>query len=93
MTAPVSSAVTSKAHRLLVAGRLELRHVDGHGVTAVCRGDHGTYDVRLTGGRWECSCAAVGRCSHVEAVRLVTVAPPTAAADAAPERPGSGGTR
>jgi hypothetical protein len=41
--------------------------------SAECRGDSGmTYSVgRTATGRWECTCEAKGRCSHVIALQLV----------------------
>jgi uncharacterized Zn finger protein len=49
-------------------------HVDGRDVAALVRGDSAKlYRVTHRSGRWSCDCAALGRCSHVQALMLVTL--------------------
>ena len=65
-----------KARRLLGEGRLVLQRVSGSAIQATCRGDSGeVYDVGHEPGQWFCSCPALGRCSHLQALMLVTVRP------------------
>jgi len=65
---------TAKARRLLAEGRVIVTHVDGRDVRAVVRGDSAEiYSVTHHAGTWACDCAALGRCSHVQALMLVTV--------------------
>lgn len=62
-----------KGRRYLVEGRVALRFVDADRVAATVRGDGTEHRVRFTRARgWTCSCPAVGRCSHLVAVRCVT---------------------
>jgi uncharacterized Zn finger protein len=70
-----SAVVVAKSKRLLVGGQVQVKFASELGVTAAVRGDSGVYDVRWdrNGGRWACSCAAFGDCSHIEAVRSITV--------------------
>ena len=62
-----------KARRLLAEGAVHVHTADENRVTARVRGASGVYDVTWLGGRWSCTCAAYGRCSHVKAVRLCTM--------------------
>jgi uncharacterized Zn finger protein len=65
-----------KARRLLGEGRLVVHHVvhDDSVIQATCRGDSGEiYSVGHEPGRWYCDCPSLGRCSHVQALMLVTV--------------------
>lgn len=70
-----AESVTAKAARLLTSGAVTIVRVDGDLVDARVRGDSGTYMVRRDPAGWWCSCP-VRRpdCSHITAVRLVTVA-------------------
>ena len=63
----------AKGRRLLTEGRLRVLAVDAKSTSAECRGDSGMSYVlgRDTSGRWECSCEAKGRCSHLVALQLV----------------------
>lgn len=64
----------AKARRLLVEGRVDLEYRQGRHVIASVRGDSGElYVVEHYDGAWSCSCVALGRCSHVQAIQLVTV--------------------
>lgn len=64
----------AKARRLLAEGRVIVTHVDGRDVCAVVRGDSAElHSVTHHAGTWACDCAALGRCSHVQALMLVTV--------------------
>ena len=67
-------AVAVKARRLLAEGRVTIVHADEGGVAALVRGDTAmTYRVTHAGGKWRCDCAARARCSHVQAIMLVTL--------------------
>jgi hypothetical protein len=59
--------ITEKADRLLLTG-----HVTVVAYSAIVRGDHGLYAVRREGDRWKCTCPALKRCSHIDAVERVT---------------------
>jgi uncharacterized Zn finger protein len=64
----------AKARRLLAEGRLIVTAVDGRNIDAVVRGDSAElYSVTHRSGSWACDCAALGRCSHVQALMLVTL--------------------
>jgi uncharacterized Zn finger protein len=63
-----------KAQRLLAEGRVSVLRIDPSGVTAIVRGDTAAfYTVSFDGSRWDCSCPAIGRCSHAFAVQRVVV--------------------
>lgn len=75
----VAENVDVKGRRLLTEGRLlVVRTGDGSGaVVATCRGDSGAvYDLGFDpkAREWRCTCEARGRCSHLVALQLVTVA-------------------
>ncbi len=63
----------TKAARLLTQGCVQVLACMPEHVTARVRGDHGIHDVNLSGGVWSCSCPALGWCSHLAAVYLVSV--------------------
>jgi uncharacterized Zn finger protein len=64
----------SKALRLLAEGRISILQVSDSRVLAMCRGDSAAaYWVEWAGGRWTCTCPAIGRCSHALAVQRVVV--------------------
>lgn len=70
--------VEDKGRTLLTEGRLTVTRVDDW-IMAKCRGDSGEvydlgYDPRGAG-QWRCTCEARGKCSHLVALQLVTVAP------------------
>ena len=65
--------VEDKANRLLAEHRVFVKWSTPKQVCAVVRGDSGTHDVHLHGGRWECTCQARSTCSHLTAVMRVTV--------------------
>lgn len=66
-----------KARRYLATGRLTVTRVDGDVADAVIEADTGTYQLGRDPARgWHCTCPARGRCSHVAALRLVTVRGP-----------------
>ena len=67
--------VDAKAARYLAEGRIVVTRVLGDEVTAVCRGDTGSYDLGHTPGRgWWCSCAVrTDKCSHLAALWLITI--------------------
>jgi len=64
----------TKAHRLLVEGRVVVTEVFDRHVHAVVRGDSGAfYETTHRGVLWRCTCQARGdKCSHIAAVRMVT---------------------
>ena len=64
----------AKARRLLAEGRVIVTRVDGREVDAIVRGDSAEfYSVTHRPGSWACDCAALGRCSHIAALQLVTI--------------------
>lgn len=73
--------VADKGRRLLTEGRLNVQIVDPNrraAVQAECRGDSGEvyalgFDSRRN--EWRCNCEARGECSHLIALKLVTVRP------------------
>jgi uncharacterized Zn finger protein len=66
----------ARGRRYLTEGRLTLRHVAVDGVAAIVRGDGAWHRAGYAEGRWYCTCPAVTvNCSHLVALRLVTVAP------------------
>jgi uncharacterized Zn finger protein len=64
-----------KARRYLAEGRLQVEHVDGHSIRAICRGTGEIYELGYERGRWACTCPAFGRCAHLYALMLVTRRP------------------
>jgi uncharacterized Zn finger protein len=79
---PREDAAT-KARRLLTEGRVTIVHADEGGVNALIRGDSAmTYRVSHAGGEWRCDCPARTRCSHVQAVMLITNRPTPAREEA-----------
>lgn len=72
-----------KARRLLGEGRVTIVHADEGGVAALIRGDTAmTYRVTHADGEWRCDCPARTRCSHVQAIMLVTTSTPWRSANA-----------
>ncbi len=66
--------VTDKASRLLADGAVHVHSADENHVSARVRGDSGIHDVNWQHGAWSCTCPACGpRCSHIAAVRQVTM--------------------
>lgn len=65
----------AKARRLLIEARVDIVHRDRSKVDAIVRGDSAVaYRVRHSAGAgWSCNCEARSRCSHVQAVALVTL--------------------
>jgi hypothetical protein len=77
-----SESADEKARRLLIEGRLTVKSAGLYvnpPIVAICRGDTGEiyalgYDAEKA--EWRCTCEARGdRCSHLIALRLVTVKP------------------
>jgi uncharacterized Zn finger protein len=67
-------ATAVKARRYLAAGAVTVTQVDGDVADAVIRGDTGEHHAGHDPARgWHCTCPARGRCSHVVALKLVTV--------------------
>lgn len=62
----------NKGRRYVAEGRLVVRSVNSESARAECRGDGAIYSLGFDGGRWWCSCPALGRCSHQYALGLVT---------------------
>jgi|GEM_PF-2676860 len=68
-------SVEQKGRRYLVEGRLVVDLVAGDEIRARCRGGGAVYELGLfNGGEWWCGCPARGRCAHLVALGLVTVA-------------------
>jgi hypothetical protein len=66
-----------KARRYLAEGRLLILEVTVDRIAALCRGDTGLYSLGYAAGEWACDCPARSRrCSHLQALQLVTVADP-----------------
>jgi hypothetical protein len=66
----------AKGRRLLTEGRLIVRAAGPQGIRALCRGDSGEwYHAFFERDGWRCDCPALGRCSHLIALQLVTVRP------------------
>lgn len=65
-----------KGRRYLTEGRLVVEAVDARRIVASCRGNGAVHQLGYSPGGWNCSCEAVGRCSHLVALMLVTIAPP-----------------
>ncbi len=63
----------TKGRRYLVEGRLVVEHVGGQTIRAHCRGGGTVYMLGADGGDWWCECPALGLCSHLIALQLVTV--------------------
>ncbi len=70
----------TKGRRYLAEGRLHVQRVDERGIVARCRGAGEIYRLGFDppSGTWRCSCAALGRCSHLVALQLVTRRPEVA---------------
>lgn len=66
----------AKGRRYVTEGRLLVRLVGPHGIRAICRGGGELYHVGYERGGWYCECPALGRCSHLVALQLVTIRPP-----------------
>jgi uncharacterized Zn finger protein len=64
-----------KARQLVANGAVQVLTADENHVAARVRGRHGIFDVNRLGGRWSCTCPALGPCSHALAVRSVTTRP------------------
>lgn len=73
--------VEDKGRRLLTEGRLTVERAGGRTaplIVAKARGDSGeVYDLGFDPGKrqWRCTCPAKGKCSHLVALQLVTLAP------------------
>ena len=65
-----------KARRLLTEGRVTVRTITADMIVASVRGDSAlVYETRWDRGGWTCTCDARSRCSHVQALMLVTLEP------------------
>jgi len=70
----MTPATEQKAAAILAGGRLTVVEVTAGDVQAVCLGSAGqVYRLGLDAGGWGCSCAARRECSHLRALKLVTV--------------------
>lgn len=64
----------AKGRRYLVEGRLVLTEIRPGLIRATCRGAGHVYSLGWTqGGGWRCDCAAKSACSHLHALKTVTV--------------------
>jgi uncharacterized Zn finger protein len=69
---PREDAAT-KARRYFGEGRVDVRHRIGAELRAYIRGDSGeVYQAGHVRGSWFCDCPAYGRCSHLQALMLIT---------------------
>jgi hypothetical protein len=66
----------TKARRYLCEGRVVVEAVDSKHIIASVRGSGVLHMTGYHPGGWFCSCDAKGRCSHLLALQLITVAPP-----------------
>jgi hypothetical protein len=65
--------VETKAARLLREQRVHVTLIEGERVEARVTGDHSTYTTGYDSRRgWYCECPALGACSHLRGVVLVT---------------------
>ena len=65
-----------KGRRLLAEGRLIVLAVRPRTLDATCRGDSAeVYHLGYQAGGWFCTCPALGTCSHLVALQLVTLRP------------------
>jgi len=72
----VREDAATKGRRLLVEARLSIVQVGGGTISARCRSDSAeVYSLGFDKGHWFCNCDAVGRCSHLIALQLVTLRP------------------
>lgn len=62
----------AKGRRYLLEGRLLVELVDAQAIRARCRGNGKVYRLGYDAERWYCDCPAIGACSHLVALRLVT---------------------
>src|SRR5919199_651847 len=63
----------ASARRYLTESRLVVERVGPDGVSALCQGRHGTYELGYDAVRgWWCSCPTSAPCTHLFALRLVT---------------------
>jgi uncharacterized Zn finger protein len=69
-------SVEVKGRRYLTEGRVVVEAVDPRRIVATVRGSGAIHTVAYEPGGWCCTCEALGRCSHLVALQLVTVAPP-----------------
>lgn len=68
--------VPTKARRLLVEGRLQIRLYSPGEIRAICRGTEEVHRLGFERGSWWCSCPARGPlCSHLAALQLVASKP------------------
>ncbi len=65
----------AKGRRMVTEGRLLITLVDAQRIEARCRGNGELYRVGFTPDGWACTCPALGKCSHIVALQLVTIRP------------------
>ncbi len=65
--------IAAKAARYLAEGRVTVTRVAGDLADAIVMGDSGEHHVSHDPAGWRCTCPARVRCSHVEALKLITV--------------------
>jgi hypothetical protein len=73
----VAETIAQKARRYLTEGRLIVLSVGEGEITASCRGSDQDYFLGFDPSRqaWWCGCPSRSRCSHLEALQLVTRRP------------------
>lgn len=70
----------------MVEGRLMVERVAPSVIGAACRGNGGVYRLGYSSqSGWWCECAARGECSHLVALKLVTVTTTASVSDATSE--------
>ncbi|HEX6520945.1 MAG TPA: hypothetical protein VF070_13180 [Streptosporangiaceae bacterium] len=73
----MTPAAEQKAAAILTEGRLTITYLSGDWITAKCTGSSGTgYDTGHDPGGWNCTCPAHRECSHIIALKRVTLASP-----------------
>lgn len=73
----MTATIADKAAAILTGGRLTITLLAADRIWATCTGSSGTvYDVAHDPGGWSCTCPARRGCSHVAALKLVTLATP-----------------
>lgn len=77
LTIPIESraSVEAKALRIILERRLTILLVAKNRIIAECRGTEQVYHLGWVRGQWWCHCDGHNRCSHLAALRYVTVRP------------------
>ena len=65
-------SAATKARRYLTEGRVVVTRAEPNRAGAIVRGDGHLWHVTVNGPHWTCTCPCRQRCSHMQAVGLVT---------------------